>query len=120
MTSETQSREVWATFEALRASGPTKGPTMNSGVIYAVVGLVNFLGYAPREFEGVPTTDVVRSLFTTRDTLIRGWSDAESAGYLERESRKEPGQLRRGYIRFTDEFLALIDRIVEVGEQSNG
>lgn len=113
MNSEIRTREVWATFEALRAGGPTKGPTMNSGVIYAVVGLVNFLGYAPREFEPVSTMDVVRNLSTTRDTLLRGWGDAESAGYLERESRKEPGQLRRGYIRFTKNFLAQLDQITE-------
>lgn len=108
---------MWATFEALRAGGPTKGQTMNSGVVYAVVGLVNFLGYAPRKFEPVSTMGIVRSLSTTRDTLLRGWSEAESVGYLERESRKEPGQLRRGYIRFTEEFLAKIDRIKKEEER---
>lgn len=108
--------EGWATFEALRAHGPTKGETVDSGVVYAVTGLVSFLGYAPREPEPVPTASVVRHLLTTRDTLMRGWKEAERASLIARESRKEPGQPRKGYIRFTNTLLDEIDRIIAEGE----
>lgn len=117
MEKSTRVLEQWATFEALREHGPTKGATASSGVIYAVVGLVGILGFAPRQFVAVPVADLVRYLNTTREVLIRGWKEAEAAGLLERESRKEPGQLRRGYIKFTDEFLAAIDRVIESEEQ---
>lgn len=117
MSKASRVEEVGATFEALRAHGPTKGPTVSAGVVYAAVGLVSLLGYAPREFQPVPVAELVRYLNTTREVLIRGWREAELAGILERESRKEPGKPRRGHIRFTEQFLAEIDRIIKEEER---
>lgn len=110
----TVSQQVGATFQALVEHGPPNGQTVDSSVVYAVVGLVDYLQGLPRELTQINTASVVRRLHTTRPTLTKAWQAAEEAGLLERESRYPEGSRRVvGFIRFTDGLLRAIDRITE-------
>ena len=113
-------KEVGATLQALIARASEQGKA-DGYMAYGVAGLVDYLGFAPREYTPVVTADAVRYLSTTRPTLIKAWETAEALGLITRESRVYAGARRTGYIRFSDQLLADIDSILseeETAEES--
>ena len=101
-----------ATFAALVEHGPTKPPTISAGVVYALTGLVLLEG-VPRTWTPISVADHTRRLQVSREALMRGYKEAEAAGLVSRESRKEPGRPRKGYLRFEEPLIELIDESMD-------